>query len=188
MLNEVDEHGAACPQSGFAGGRTGHPLAARHQGDAQGDAAGRRPAADPVRARGSLRRRHRGVHLRHRPRQERASRIISIAPTSWRRRSQQRGQDARAEADSSDAVPSSRAMRSSPASRSRWAWATPSGARATGSADEPFAVLLADELIHRRRPAASAQMVGGPRARPAATWSPSWRCRASTPSATASPR
>ena len=187
MLNEVDEHGAACPQSGFAGGRTGHPFPARHQGDAQGDAAGRRPAADPVRASRNA----------WRP----GSRSSSSSPAAARARiedhfdrayelrgdaGQQRGKT-RELKQTRAMPPSSRATRSSPASRSRWAWAMRSGAPATGSADEPFAVLLPDELIHRHADLHRADG-GGPRARPAATWWRSWRCRASRPRATASPR
>ena len=66
-------------------------------------------------------------------------------------------QEARAEADAGRR-PSSRAMRSSRASRSRSASAMPCGARATGSADEPFAVLLPDELTIDT-PSCTAQLV-----------------------------
>jgi UTP--glucose-1-phosphate uridylyltransferase len=50
--------------------------------------------------------------------------------------------------------------------------------------DEPFAVVLVDDLIHSESPACADDRGAG--ARPAAIWSPSWRSRASTPPATAS--
>ena len=89
-----------------------------------------------------------------------------LAPTSWRRRSQQRGKT-RELKQTAGRRPSSRATRSSRASRSRWAWATPCGARATGSGDEPFAVLLPDELtieladLHRRSSSPRTSKTGG---------------------------
>ena len=52
--------------------RPRHPLPARHQGDAEGDAARRRQAGDPVRRRGGRRGRHRRHPDDHRPQQERA--------------------------------------------------------------------------------------------------------------------
>ena len=48
-------HGQSRPQGGLARRRPRHALPAGHQGDPQGDADGRRPAADPVRGRGSAR-------------------------------------------------------------------------------------------------------------------------------------
>ena len=45
--------------------RLGHPVPPRHQGPAEGDAAARRQAGDPVRRRGGRRRRHRAGDHRH---------------------------------------------------------------------------------------------------------------------------
>ena len=56
-------------QSHFPRGGPRHPLPARHQGHAQGDAAGGGPAADPARGGRGARGRHRAFHLRHRPQQ-----------------------------------------------------------------------------------------------------------------------
>ena len=66
----------------FPGRRPRHPLSSRHQGHAEGNAAGGRPAADPICGGGGEGGRHRAVHLRHRPRQDARSRIISTIPTS----------------------------------------------------------------------------------------------------------
>ena len=55
----------ARPQSGLPGSRLGHPIPAGDEGAAQGDAAARRQAGDPVRGRGGGRRRHRAGHHRH---------------------------------------------------------------------------------------------------------------------------
>ena len=49
----------AIAQSRPAGGGSRHPLSAGHQGDGQGNAAGGRQAADPVRRGGGARRRYR---------------------------------------------------------------------------------------------------------------------------------
>ena len=68
-----------------------------------------------------------------------------------------RQQDGRAEADRSTR-PSSRATRSSPASRSRSASATPCGAPRHWIGREPFAVLLPDELMIGT-PTCTAQLV-----------------------------
>ena len=66
----------ARPRTGHQGGRPRrrprHPVPARHQGDAQGDAAGRRQAGHPVRRRGGRRGRPRRRPDGHRPQQARA--------------------------------------------------------------------------------------------------------------------
>ncbi len=59
--------------------RTRDTLPSRHQGDAQGDAAGRRQAGHPVRRRGGRAGRHRRHPGHHRPQQER-----DLATTSTR--------------------------------------------------------------------------------------------------------
>ncbi len=61
----------ARPQSRLSRGRPRHPVSAGHQGHAEGNAAGRRPATDSARRRRGPRGRHRAFHLRHRPQQGR---------------------------------------------------------------------------------------------------------------------
>ena len=137
-------------QSGISGGGPRQPLPAGDQGEPEGDAADRRQAADPVRGRGGRRRRHHRHDLHHRPQQARRSRTISTRPTSSR--------------------PSSRCATRRRCSR-RCRSATPPGinciyirqteALGLGHAvlcaapvvgDEPFAVLLADDLIDAEVP------------------------------------
>ena len=57
------------PQGRLSGRRPRHALPSRHQGDAEGDADRRRPAADPVGGRRGARGRHRAFHPGHRPQQ-----------------------------------------------------------------------------------------------------------------------
>ena len=64
-------HASTYPQGGVSGRRLGHPVPAGDQGDAEGNAAGGRQAADPLRGRGGQGRRHRAILFCHRPRQER---------------------------------------------------------------------------------------------------------------------
>ena len=64
------------PQSRVPRRRARHALPARDQGDSQGAAADRRPAADPVRGRRGARGGDRADDLRHRPRQDRARRAF----------------------------------------------------------------------------------------------------------------
>ena len=120
----------ARPQGRLPRRRARHPLPARHQGDAQGDADRRRPAAHPICGRGGARGRDRADDLRHRPRQGRAR-------GPFRHRLRARGGDDARAASRSTRSPA-RAFRparsSRSASRSRSASATPSGARARSSA------------------------------------------------------
>ena len=65
----MPEANKARSQGRFPRGGARHPVPARHQGGAQGDADGGRPPRDPARGRGGQGRRHRAFHLRHRPQQ-----------------------------------------------------------------------------------------------------------------------
>ena len=107
-----------------------HPLPARHQGDPEGDADGRRSAADPICGRGGARGRDRADDLRHRPRQGRAR-------GPFRHRLRARGDDDRARQVARRArrhpLPARRDRLGPPAGAAR-ASATPSGARARSSA------------------------------------------------------
>ena len=64
------------PQSRLPGRRSRHPVPARDQGAAEGNAAARRQADHPVRRRGGGRVRRRQHHPGHRPRQERDRRSL----------------------------------------------------------------------------------------------------------------
>ena len=145
------------PQGRLPGRRPRHAVPAGHQGHAQGNAAGRRQAADPVCGRGGAGRRHRGVHLRHRPRQERHRGPFRPSPTSSRRRWSERGKDAELASSAPRSLPS-RARSPIPASRSRSASAMRSGARATWSATSRSPCCWPTTWCWPRRPA-SAQMV-----------------------------
>ena len=121
----------------------------------QGDDHDRRPAADPICGRRSARGGDRAADLRHRPRQIGAGRLFRPWPSSSRRRCASKGKSL----DVARAVERAASARSSPsASSSRWGSATRSGARAHIVGDEPFAVLLPDELMVGT-PGALAQMV-----------------------------
>ena len=156
-LNEVDEYGAACPQSSSAGRRLGHQVPACHQGDAEGNADGRRPAAHPIRHRGMPGRGHRRIRLRDRPQQGRDRGSLRLTPTNSRRRCSSAARHRS----------SSRHKRRRPQARqcdvhSPAAAARPGPRRmvcpARGSASEPFAVLLPDELTISS-PTCTAQLV-----------------------------
>ena len=117
------------PQSRFPRRRTGHPVPAGHQGHAEGDAAGGRPAADPARGRRGARGRHRAFHLRHRPQQGRDR--GPFRPPVRARAHAHRAQAQRRSRALVARPARSRARRASRASSCRSASATRSGARAS---------------------------------------------------------
>ena len=128
----ADSPHEADPQSDFPGGRSRHPVPARDQGDAEGDADGGRPAADPAcRGRGA-RGRHRASDLRHRPQQV-GDRGSFRPPIRARGHAQGAPQEERAETARRRHARAP-APRASPASNRRSASATRSGARANWSA------------------------------------------------------
>ena len=115
-------------QSRLSRRRARHPVPAGHQGHAQGDAAGGRPAADPARRRRGAPSRHRAFHLRHRAQQGRHRRPFRPPVRA--------GNDAAGAAEAARRSTCCartcriRARRASPASRSRSGLAMRCGARA----------------------------------------------------------
>ena len=109
-----------------------HALPARHQGRAQGDADGRRPAGDPACGRRGQGGRHRAFHLRHRP-QQGGHRGPFRQPVRAGAHAGRAGQDERAGAAHGRAA-AAPARPASRASRRRSASATQCGARARSSA------------------------------------------------------
>ena len=84
-------------ESSHPRGRSRHPVPPRDQGDAEGDAAGRRQAGHPVRGRGGRRRRPARRPDGHRPQQERAREPLRPRSPSSRRRSSSKGDTDRLE-------------------------------------------------------------------------------------------
>ena len=145
--------------------RPRHPVPARHQGDRQGNAAGRGQAADPVCDRGSARGRDRAVLHGHRPRQDRARRAFrhrlrAGADAAGARQGRRAGHAARDGRWSR--APSSRC-----ASRCRSASATRSGARAPSSATTRSPSCCPTTWCWPTRPACTSSPM--PIAKPAAT-------------------
>ena len=131
-------------QSRVSGGRSRHPVPAGNQSAAEGNAAARRQADHPVRRRRSAGRRRRQHHPRHRPRQERDRGSLRRHRSSSRRSSNR--------AARTSCSPRSAASRTS-CSVSYVRQGEPLG---LGHAvlvaqplvgDEPFAVILADDVI-----------------------------------------
>ena len=142
------------PQSRVPRRRARHALPPRDQGDPQGAAADRRPAADPVRGRRGARGGDRADDLRHRPRQDRARR-------AFRHRLRARDDDG-ASAARTCRCSSRRGF--TPGNLITVRQQVPLGlghaiwcARAIVG-DEPFAILLPDELMVGT-PGCMAQMV-----------------------------
>ena len=122
-----------------------HPLPARHQGPAQGDAAGGRQAADPVRGRGGLRRRRARDDLRHRPPQAADRGPLRHAPSSWRYALEQAGKHELLDVVRSVKPDDMECIYVRQAQALGLGHAVLCGQRLVG--DEPFAVLLADDLM-----------------------------------------
>jgi hypothetical protein len=163
-------------QSRFPRRRPGHALSARHQGGAQGDAAGGGQAADPVRGGRGLRRRHPPHDLRHRAQQARHRR-----PLRHRLRAGKRTRSRGKHELLAWCAPSARRhglLLRAPAAQ-RWAWATRCCAPSTLVGDEPFAVLLADDLMVGPNPAAAGAGADG--RPPSRIGRSSWRCRKCRP-------
>ena len=175
----IDE---AHPQSRLPRRRSRHPVSARHQGDAEGDADRRRPPGRPARGRRGARGRDRAFHFRHRAQQGRdrgpfrhrlrARRARS--PSAARRRSWR---------SSARQLPgagqTSFTRQQAPLGLGHAVWC----AREIVG-DEPFALLLPDMLHHG--PILPRPDDRGLRAAPAATSSRSTRCRTARPINTAS--
>ncbi len=128
---------------------------------------------------------HRGIRLRHRPQQERASRTTSTPPTELEATlSQERGKKRELQQTQDAAIKPGNAIftrQQRPLGLGHAVWCA-----RDWIGREPFAVLLPDELTIDT-PSCTAQLGGARTARPAAMSSPSWTCRASRPRATASP-
>ena len=159
------------PQSRVSRRRPRHALPARHQGDAEGDADGRRPAGDPACRRRGARGRHRALHLRHRPQQGGHRGLFRHQPSSSRRRC---ASAARPRRSRSCARPAG-----APAQTSFTRQQAPLGlGHAVWCArdivgDEPFAVLLPDMLHQAGEPGVPRRRWSRPTTRSAATSSPS---------------
>ena len=164
--------------------RPGHPLPPRHEGDAEGDAPGRRQAGHPVRRRGGGRGRPRRRPHGHRPQQACRWRTTSTAPTSSSRPSRPRATSTKlAQVRASADLATVHYVRQG----------DPLG---LGHAvlcaelhvgDEPFAVLLGDDLIDPRDPLLPTHDRRPHRAR-RHRCSRSWRSRSSRSTCTAAPR
>ena len=130
------------------GSGTGHAVPPGDQGDAQGDAAGRRQAGDPVRRRGGGRRRPRGRAVHHRSQQASARgplrpqlRARAGAPRQGRRRA------AALVTESTDLARIHYVRQGDPLGLGHAVLMAESHV-----GNEPFAVLLGDDLIDPRDP------------------------------------
>ncbi len=167
----------------FSSSRPRHPISASDQIRSQGNASGRGQASHPICDRRGARRRHRADDLRHRPRQRRAGGLFRHRFSSLRRRCA--------------SVTKPRSWRRLPApawcragspmcaSRSRWALATPSGARATSSATNPSPCCFRTNCSGTPATPASSRWPK-PTTSMAATSYPCSKCPRSTPIATVS--
>ena len=138
----------------FPGRRPRHPPASGHQDHSQGDGHDRRPAADPICGRRGARGGDRAADLRHRARQVGAGRLFRPWRSSSRRRCASKGKslDVLEPSQSSSA----RSLPFASSSRSGLGHAVWCARDMIG--DEPFAVLLPDDLM-AGTPGALKQMV-----------------------------
>ena len=182
LLRYDDAHGRHDPQGGLPRRRPRHALPARHQGAAQGDARARRQAGHPVRRRGG-RRSPASTTSSSSPA---AARTPSRITSTWRWSSRAFSSSA-ARRRSSKRSARSRALINVAYVRQGEPLGLGHAVLVTKNlvGDEPFAVILGDDVIDANPPALK-QMIDVYRARAAGRCSRSSACPTKTSRATAS--